>query len=422
MIYYFPTLNVYVNTIEELKEFLCDFLKSKIRATMADKTIKFITLNGSNDSNEIGNYLTIKSQDANKITLELFECSMKQFGWVFNNIQKRMKSLFVIDAYIIRHAYIIQMKNEKSENDKSENDKMIVMTDNLTYKKWTLNGLLHRPEKDGPAIERASGTKEWWFNDQRHRKDGPAIEYADGDKEWYVKNQRHREDGPAVENANGNKEWYYNGQRHREDGPAIEYVNGDKVWYYMGQLHREDGPVIEYANGDKSWYYKNQLHREDGPAIEGANGTKWWYVKGKLHRKNGPAIERASGDKEWWFEGKHMTEQEFNEILREKKNENCSNESSSNEEVSNEQSTNESTMTIEQDGTKTWRNLQGQYHRKDGPAIERANGTKVWYFNGQIHRDDGPAIERTFGAKEWWFNDQRHRKDGPAIEYADGAK
>ena len=43
--------------------------------------------------------------------------------------------------------------------------------------------VLHR--KDGPAIEYANGTKEWWKEGVRHREDGPAIEYADGIKEWY---------------------------------------------------------------------------------------------------------------------------------------------------------------------------------------------------------------------------------------------
>jgi hypothetical protein len=72
-----------------------------------------------------------------------------------------------------------------------------------------LNGRLHR--EDGPAIEYADGTKEWYLNDRRHREDGPAIEYADGSKEWYLNDRRHREDGPAVEWADGEKEWYING-------------------------------------------------------------------------------------------------------------------------------------------------------------------------------------------------------------------
>jgi len=32
-------------------------------------------------------------------------------------------------------------------------------------------------------------------------------------------------------------------------------------------------------------------------------------------------------------------------------------------------------------------------HRLDGPAIEYANGRKVWYVNGKLHRLNGPAVE-----------------------------
>jgi hypothetical protein len=47
---------------------------------------------------------------------------------------------------------------------------------------------LHRV--DGPAIERANGTKYWYIHDQLHRTDGPAVEYANGTKEWYIKGKQ----------------------------------------------------------------------------------------------------------------------------------------------------------------------------------------------------------------------------------------
>jgi hypothetical protein len=79
------------------------------------------------------------------------------------------------------------------------------------------------------------------------------------------------------------------------------------------------------------------------------------------------------------------------------------------------------TVTIE-NGTTTWHNSKGQLHREDGPAVEWANGTKMWYLNGEFHREDGPAVEYANGTKWWYRNGQRHREDGPAIEYADGTK
>jgi hypothetical protein len=39
--------------------------------------------------------------------------------------------------------------------------------------------------------------------------------------------------------------------------------------------------------------------------------------------------------------------------------------------------------------------------------VEDVNGYgyKAWYLHGQRHRVDGPAIERADGTKEYWVND-----------------
>jgi len=63
-----------------------------------------------------------------------------------------------------------------------------------------------------------------------------------------------------------------------------------------------------------------------------------------------------------------------------------------------------------------------ELHNPYGPAVEYADGDKVWYLNGKRHREDGPAVEDADGDKSWWINGKRHREDGPAIEYADGDK
>lgn len=73
-------------------------------------------------------------------------------------------------------------------------------------------------------------------------------------------------------------------------------------------------------------------------------------------------------------------------------------------------------------GTTTYYNTAGRYHRICGPAIEYANGTKHWYLNGKLHRVDGPAIEYADGRKDWYLDGKLHRVDGPAIEHADGRK
>ena len=61
------------------------------------------------------------------------------------------------------------------------------------------------------------------------------------------------------------------------------------------------------------------------------------------------------------------------------------------------------TVTVTEDLTQ-WRNAQGQLHRLDGPAVEWADGTKIWYQNDQPHRLDGPAVEWANGTKAWYLN------------------
>jgi len=77
---------------------------------------------------------------------------------------------------------------------------------------------------------------------------------------------------------------------------------------------------------------------------------------------------------------------------------------------------------IASDGTKEWKNAQGQPHRLDGPAIEWADGDKHWYQNGKFHRLDGPAVEMADGDKHWYQNGKYHRLDGPAIERSNGTR
>jgi hypothetical protein len=92
------------------------------------------------------------------------------------------------------------------------------------------------------------------------------------------------------------------------------------------------------------------------------------------------------------------------------------------------------------DGTKEWW-WMGKRHRFSDryiyhndnqnvePAIIRADGSKEWYWNGVLHRDhDSPAIIRADGTKDWYRLGKRHRSNdhnqdvGPAIEYPNGGK
>ena len=97
------------------------------------------------------------------------------------------------------------------------------------YKEWYLNGKLHR--EDGPAIEYTNGYKAWYINDKSLTEEefntrmSPTIELTfihinvNGTKHYYSDREMeifHREDGPAIEYADGSKEWYINGERLTE--------------------------------------------------------------------------------------------------------------------------------------------------------------------------------------------------------------
>jgi hypothetical protein len=53
------------------------------------------------------------------------------------------------------------------------------------------------------------------------------------------------------------------------------------------------------------------------------------------------------------------------------------------------------------------RNLFGEYHSVDGPAIISNCGSNYWYFNGDLHRVDGPAVNIFNGEKKWFLRGER---------------
>ena len=72
-----------------------------------------------------------------------------------------------------------------------------------------------------------------------------ALKYRVEVNEWgtrryfNIANQLHRINEPAVEWASGTKEWYQNGRRHRTDGPAVESPYGDEEWWINGKFLSE---------------------------------------------------------------------------------------------------------------------------------------------------------------------------------------
>ena len=180
-----------------------------------------------------------------------------------------------------------------------------------------------------------------------------------------------------------------------KDGYRVDYyVGGGKAWFNAkGNYHRLDGPALQNASGDKYWFVNSKLHRIDGPAIEVATGEKYWYVNGQRHRTDGPAIEYPSGTKYWFINGKKMSEKQFdkwrakNNPIKESRAENLKQLSSM-----------EVPYKVDNDGTE-------HFKTKDGYRVEYFNGDMIWYGNNwSFHRTDGPAIERADGTKYWIVN------------------
>jgi hypothetical protein len=213
----------------------------------------------------------------------------------------------------------------------------------------------------GPAIIHADGSTEWWRHGKRHRDNSlPAVEYASGTKEYYVNNLNHRADGPAVIRSCGDTLWYFEGKLHREGAPAVTLINGTTKWYYMGNLHREDGPAIERKspiNGKAivAWHWmgkpstepevlwrarakalkaspprmgkellhlhriNDMIHNPVGPARVWLDGTKEWFVNNKRHRLDGPAVVLPNGEEYYYLNDAALSKVEHS--VRSKSNE-----------------------------------------------------------------------------------------------------
>ena len=46
----------------------------------------------------------------------------------------------------------------------------------------------------------------------------------------------------------------------------------------------------------------------------------------------------------------------------------------------------------------------GLVHHDSRPALRYLNGTFFWHKEGEFHRIDGPAVERLDKSKEWWID------------------
>ena len=131
--------------------------------------------------------------------------------------------------------------------------------------------------------------------------------------------------------------------------------------------------LIVYKDGTKRWYKDDKIHREDGPAVKFADGTKEWFKDGKQHRADGPSAELPDGTKSWWYK-------DIFAGLGDKPDPTLwarltSTEANGGPFLNG--------CVVDLKGVKWWY-TDDVLHRENGPAVERADGNTMWYYNGEL--------------------------------------
>lgn len=77
----------------------------------------------------------------------------------------------------------------------------------------------------------------YWYNDlgERHREDEPAVINATG-KFWFSCDRCHRIDGPAIEWADGTKDWYINGLCYKSKEEWFAALTSEQKYNYIWNM------------------------------------------------------------------------------------------------------------------------------------------------------------------------------------------
>lgn len=241
-----------------------------------------------------------------------------------------------------------------------------------------------------------------YFKDKKktllHREDGPAVVKIDGvmyEDEWWV-------DG--VRTSVPNRRSSVMGQIKRRDHLFVESIADDFTvsdvdtlftlndggTYYVdvvvsedyanGVPHHDTRPSVRVQRG--KYLTNNFMEAKESLELLAALTNKdypisIWCRSGKKHRFNGPAlgpdygagIAHSSNSGSW---PEPYVNQKF-------------------------------PITLNNDANpilSVWK-MNGVYHRANGPAVIRVDGTQEWYWCGKLHRLDGPAVVRGNGYEEY---------------------
>lgn len=292
--------------------------------------------------------------------------------------------------------------------------------------------VIHRDEKDGPAIIRYNGIKQWVKDGYLHRLDGPAAIHKDSVSYYYIEGCCLDQDAHSriVKTIIEKPEAVTPKPKKPEEVKfiSIYYKNTDGSTnnLVVNKYHIQEY-VVDHKDGIS--YVKIggevfSIHRDEtnGPAIIYPDGTKIWYKNGMKHREGGAAMEYSETSIEgmYYLDGKSCSKEQHSNIMEAKRTKAIEAQQNISTEATNETLKriyksisylkNGKIETIDFSKIKNEKieisltaknsiikidNIEYPISGNgDTPAVAYANGCLIWVMDGVWHRNNGPASWR----------------------------
>ena len=151
----------------------------------------------------------------------------------------------------------------------------------------------------------------------------------------------------------------------RETAPVLDPQKVLQAFQEGMSAKSENVTRVTDAYGKLRWKTDDGRFLDTIQMKDSAGGLRWTRADMSLHREGGPAVEFADGTWEWWIDGKRLDPQPTKEA-----------------------------------GVWTFRDIEGQRHRTDGPAViwTDPNGDRreEWWAEGLL------LTEKTNGQTTVW--------------------
>lgn len=174
---------------------------------------------------------------------------------------------------------------------------------------WYCFGLVHRPEKRGPAVMKPYVQEYNYYRYGKLHTDSDNIPTISKLSEqhfvvnvYYRHGVKHRDRGKEMmieSKKTGQRviKRYTHGQLHSVDyAPAVIYPDGKCEHYKHGVLHRDDGPAVYWMRDGKVSNACKKMSYQDGKCIKWIRSTdKCFYFKEHLLYMDKRGIQRCKG-------------------------------------------------------------------------------------------------------------------------------